>query len=143
MKTFDLRLLAADRDFYEGPCESIQVPLEDGLLGVLADRADMFCAIVPGEIIMKIPASEAFEGKTEILAVVSSGMMKVESGSVLILVDSVELPEEIDENRARRAAERAQEELLQKRSCREYKMAQNELARAMIRLKYKNYKSMK
>ncbi len=141
MKTFDLRLLAADRDFYEGPCESIQVPLADGLIGILAGRADMICAIVPGELTMRIPASEAFHGQTEIKAVVTSGLLKVENSSVLVLVDSVELPEEIDENRARRAAERAKEELLQKQSVLEYKMAQSELARAMARLKYKNHKA--
>lgn len=141
MNTFDLRLLASDRDFYEGPCESIQVPLEDGLIGILPNHEDMICAVVPGEIIMKIPPSDAFSGETEIMAVVTSGMMKIERGAVLILVDSIELPEEIDENRTRRAAERAKEELLQKQSMREYKLAQNQLARAMIRLKYKKHQA--
>ena len=37
--------------------------------------------------------------------------------------------------------ERAKEELLQKQSALEYKLAQNELARAMARLKYKNHKA--
>ena len=115
--------------------------MADGLIGILAGRADMICAIVPGEISMRIPSSEAFNGETEIRAIVTSGLLKVENGSVLVLIDSVELPEEIDENRARRAAERAKEELLRKQSALEYKLAQSELARAMARLKYKNHKA--
>ena len=45
-----------------------------------------------------------------------------------------ERPEEIDANRARRAADRAKEAMLQKRSIQEYRVAQYNLARAMSRL---------
>ena len=52
-----------------------------------------------------------------------------------LLVDSAERPEDIDANRARLAEERAREELLQKRSLREYRMAEANLARALNRLR--------
>ena len=69
----------------------------------------------------------------------SAGLVKVEDNDVLILADSIERPEEIDENRARRSLAAAKEALLQKRSIQEYKMVQANLARALNRLNTKNY----
>ena len=56
---------------------------------------------------------------------------------MLVLVDSAERPEEIDENRAKRAADEAKEALLQKRSIQENRIAQAQLARAVSRLRIK------
>ena len=139
MKQFSLRFLAADRVFYEGPCESLMVPLTDGLYGVLADHTDMMGAIIAGEVIMHIPSGEKFNGDTLVQVIVGRGLIKIEKGEVLVLVDTAELPTEIDEMRARRAAEKAAMELRQKQGFREYMIAQNELSRAMARLKYKNH----
>ena len=57
---------------------------------------------------------------------------------VLVLVDAAERPEEIDKNRAERAAAAAKEALLQKRSIREYRLAEANLARAINRLRVKS-----
>ena len=59
----------------------------------------------------------------------------MEDNDVLVLVDTAERPEEIDANRARRAADQAREALLQKKSIQEYRTAQTNLARALNRLK--------
>ena len=37
-KEFHLRVLAADRPFYEGPCVSLTVPAVDGSMGILAGQ---------------------------------------------------------------------------------------------------------
>ena len=70
-------------------------------------------------------------------AAVSNGLVKVENGEVLVLVDTIERPEEIDANRARRDADAAKEALLQKKSIQEYRSAQANLARALSRLRVK------
>ncbi len=62
---------------------------------------------------------------------------------MLILVDSAERPEEIDENRARRAADQAREAMLQRRSIVEYRSAQANLARAASRLRVKGHSAQK
>ena len=72
------------------------------------------------------------------LAAVSPGMVKVERNDVLVLVDSVERPEEIDIVRAQREVDEAKEILLQKRSRQEYQIAQATMARALNRLRVKN-----
>ncbi len=132
MENFPVHILAADEPFYEGPCQSISVPTTTGMYGVLAHHTNVIMAIVPGTLRYRC------EGEDEKLAAVSAGLMKVENGEVLILVDSAERPEEIDANRAKRAADRAKEELLQKKSIQEYRMAQSNLARALSRLQVKS-----
>lgn len=132
MENFPVHILAADEPFYEGPCQSISVPTTTGMYGVLAHHTNVILAIVPGTLRYRC------EGEDEKLAAVSAGLMKVENGEVLILVDSAERPEEIDTNRAQRAADRAKEELLQKKSIQEYRMAQSNLARALSRLQVKS-----
>lgn len=129
MKSFQVYILAAENAFYEGPCESLSVPVADGSYGILAGHSNMIGAIVPGVLTYRIP------GHDTSLAAVSQGMVKVEGEEVLVLVDTAEHPEDIDINRAQRAAAEAKEELLRRQGMREYRSAQANLARALSRLK--------
>lgn len=129
MNVFKLHLMGADRLFYDGDCISVIVPAVDGQYGVLAGHSNLITAIVPGELTFTVPGE-----KPEVCAV-AGGIMKVEDGDVLILVDSVLRPEEIDAERARREAEAAKEALAARRSRREYRSAQAQLARAITKLK--------
>ena len=131
MDTFEVHILAADKTLYEGPCVSLTIPVSDGERGILAHHDSMIAAIQPGMLRWTPPGQEVQ------LAAVSPGMVKVEANEVLVLVDSAERPEEIDEARARREADEAREALLQKKSRQEYQLAQNTLARALNRLRVK------
>ena len=71
-------------------------------------------------------------------AAVSDGMMRVEDGEVLILVDSAEWPDEIDIERVKAKEAAAREAMLQKKSVREYTLAEASLKRAVARLKVKD-----
>ena len=138
MSSFQVHILASDHTFYQGPCQSLIVPTPQGQYGVLAHHSNMISAIIPGTLQYKL------EGQTFQQAAVSSGLIKVENNDVLILVDTAERPEEIDENRAKRSADEAREALLHKRSIREYRSAQVTLMRALSRLKVKqNFKLKK
>ena len=136
MDTFQVHILAADRIFYEGPCVSLTIPTSDGERGILAHHENMIAAIQPGTLRWQPPEQEVQ------LAAVSPGMVKVEHNDVLVLVDSAERPEEIDEARARRAADEAREALLQKKSQQEHQLAQSTLARALNRLRIKSHGSI-
>ena len=46
MRTFQLHILAADRVFFEGECESVVVPTASGQYGVQAHHSNMIAAIV-------------------------------------------------------------------------------------------------
>ena len=129
MNTFELHILAAERSFYEGPCESLIVPTTDGMIGIYANREEMVAGIVPGKITFRVP------GKQDEHAACSRGMIMVRDNEVTILVDTTERPDEIDVRRAERAAAAAKEAMLMKQSRQEYMAAQMELARATSRLR--------
>ena len=129
MKSFHLQVLAAERVFYDGPCQSLTVPTIDGMYGVMAHHENVVIAIVPGIMTLHTDTGE------EQIAAVSEGLLKVESDEALLLVDTAEHPDEIDLRRAEETAAAAKEALLQKRSLQEYRDAQAHLARALNRLK--------
>lgn len=131
MRTFHVDILAADKPFYQGDCQSLQIPTGNGQYEILAGHCNAIAAIVPGTMRMRDG-----EGREQIAAV-SEGLVKIENGTALLLIDSMERPEEIDANRARREAEEAQAAMLQKASIQSYHAAQARLARAINRLKVK------
>ncbi len=133
MNVFTLEVLAAEKPFYEGECVSLVIPLSDGQYGIQAKHNNTFAAIIPGELKITLP-----DGK-EIIAAVSEGMVKIENNHVLILVDTAEKPEEIDENRAKHSAAQAKEAILQKKSIQDYHAAQAKMARAINRLRVKKH----
>lgn len=132
MNTFKTHILAASNTFYDGDCESLTVPTSDGQYGILAGHCDIISAVVPGIMTYRVPGGE------NQVAAVSAGLVKVEDGEVLVLVDSAERPDEIDANRAREEAAAAREAILQKRSIKEFHAAQMTLARAAARLRVKS-----
>ena len=135
MAHFKVKILAADKPFYEGEALSLIVPTVTGQFGILAHHSNTLGATVPGLLKITYP-----DNREEVLSV-SSGIFKIEHNHVLVLVDSLERPEEIDINRAKREADEAKEALLQKMSRQEYYSTQARLARALNRLKIKsNYK---
>lgn len=133
MNRFELNVLAAEKPFYEGDCVSLVIPTTNGQYGIQAMHSNMIAAIVPGMLKITAPDGE------ETIAAVSEGLVKVEDGHVLILVDTAERPEEIDENHAKRSAEQAKEAILQKKSIQDYHAAQAKMARAISRLRVKKY----
>ncbi|MDE7266210.1 MAG: ATP synthase F1 subunit epsilon [Lachnospiraceae bacterium] len=133
MSQFQVFILAADNVLYEGPCESLVVPTSQGQYGILANHSNMISAVIPGKLTYRIPDGE------EQFAAVSAGLVKVENNEVLVLVDTAERPEDIDVNRAKRAADEAKEAMLQKRSIQEYRSAQANLAREVNRLEVKRH----
>lgn len=133
MNTFSLTILAAEKPFYKGECTSLVIPTIDGQYGIQAKHRNMIAAIVPGMLKFNDPDD------SETVAAVSEGIVKVENNQVIILVDTAERPEEIDENHAKRSAEQAKEAILQKKSIQDYHAAQAKMARAISRLRVKNH----
>ncbi len=128
--SFKARIYEADSPFYEGELTSLIVPTIDGQYGIKARHRNLVVAIVPGVIKYRIPFDDKLYE-----ASVSEGMVRIEDGDVLMLVNTAERPEEIDAERSRLRAEEAREIMLQKRSMQEYYSAEATLRRAMVRLR--------
>ena len=88
MRTFHLRILAAERTFYDGACASLTVPTIDGRYGLMALHENVVIAIVPGELTLHTADGE------EQIAAVSEGMLKMVNNEALVLVDTIERSEE-------------------------------------------------
>ena len=93
MKTFPLRVLAPERTFFDGACTSLTVPSIDGMYGLMAQHEDIVLAVVPGKLTLRDADG------VEQIAAVSEGVLKMEHGEALVLVDTIERPEEIDVDR--------------------------------------------
>ena len=133
MSVYDIkcRIIEADNTFYAGEMVSLIVPALDGDYGVLAMHQNVVVAIIPGLLKFQTEDGEWQE------ATVSDGMMRIDDGEVLVLVDSAEWPYEIDLERVKAKEAAAREAMLQKKSVREYTLAEASLKRAVARIKTK------
>ena len=142
METFKLHFMASEHMVYDGEAESVSLMTTEGSIGILAHHSNLIMAVVPG-IVEYVPAGEdakaaGLDGKQ--VSVVSDGLLKVENNEVMILVDTAEHPAEIDEARARRAEEKAREDLKRANTNRDVALASAELSRAMSRIKASKHK---
>ncbi len=131
MNTFRTRIIEADDTFFDGELESLTVPAADGEYGVMANHENLVVAIIPG-----IVRYRTADGQ-DLVASVSDGMMRIEDNDVLILVDSAEHPDEIDIEKVKQKEIAAREAMLQKKSVREYALAEASLKRAIARQRLK------
>ena len=130
MSGFSLRIIASDHVFYDGSCEILTVPAHDGPVSILAHHEAMMMATQEGEVRFRPLGSSEWQE-----AVVGIGIVQEVNNRVAMVVDSAEKPEDIDVRRAQEALERAEEQMRQKQSLREFKMSQASMARALSRLK--------
>ena len=127
--TFGLQVISVNGVFFDDRAEEIILPCEDGELAILAGHEEMILALSDGIIKIKKPGGEWLVG------VVSLGSVQVANNRCIVLVNTVERPEDIDKRRAQEAYEFAMEHLAQKQSIKEFKKSQAGLARALSRLK--------
>jgi F-type H+-transporting ATPase subunit epsilon len=128
--TFGLKVISVNGIFFDDQAEEIILPCEDGELAILANHEEMILAISDGVIKIKK------KGGDWIYGVVSLGSLQVTTDNrCIVIVNTVEKPENIDKRRAQEAYEFALEHLQQKQSIKEFKKSQAGLARALTRLK--------
>ena len=127
--SFYLKVISANRIFFSGRCESIVVPEFDGEKEILAHHENMVIAINRGDMRFKPEGENEWQE-----AVVGMGLVEIMNNRVTLLVETAERPEEIDIARAQEAKERAEEQMRQKQSIREYYHSRASLARAMARI---------
>ena len=127
MATMRLEIITAERQVYADDVELVVAPGMEGQLGILAHHAPLMTALQPGEILIRK------DGEDSYLAV-TGGFMEVIGNTVTILADACEHSEEIDENRAQAAVERAKERQSQQGSDLQLERVAVSLRRAQIRL---------
>ena len=133
---FTLEILTPEHPFFNEEVEAIRITAPDGEMTVLARHAPLVAPLGVGVLTIKQNGvwREAFHAE---------GFLEVLHDGVFVFTQSCEWPENIDVRRAEEARRRAEEELRQQQSLREFKMTQIALTRAMERLRVTRSNSLK
>ena len=126
--TLHVEIVTAERELYNGEADLVSAPGSEGRLGILPRHAALLTTLSPGALNIKL-------GDTEEPIFVSGGFLEVSNNSVIVLADTAELAEEIDQARAQEARRQAQEHLAQAQSDVERAELLGALERAMTRLR--------
>jgi len=131
-ESFHLKILAADKTFFDGDAISLSIPAFDGSYQILAHHEPVVMALKEGVLRFRFLDGEGREVLRT--GVNGLGLVNIRKDTVMVLVDSIEAPEDIDRARAERALKRAMEQLRQDQSIQEYEQSRASMARAMLRL---------
>ena len=104
MATMRLDIITAERQVYSEDVEVLVAPGIEGQLGILPHHAPLMTALQPGELLIRKDGEETY-------LAVTGGFLEVIGNTVTILADACERSDEIDEQRAQEAIDRARERL--------------------------------
>ena len=124
----NLEIITAERQVYSDEVDMVIAPGFDGQLGILPMHAPLMTMLKPGELTVKK------SGEEDMYVAVSGGFMEVLGNKVSVLADACERSDEIDEQRAEEAIQRAQDRLANRGTEMELERAICSLQRAQARV---------
>ena len=140
--TIDLDIVTLDKSLYSGTVKQIEAPTKMGKITVLPRHIPLITTLEPGELRLKVNEGEGIYAPDMIFIAIGGGFMEVQPGNrVSVIADSAERVDEIDEERAIAAKEKAEKLLKEFREGKskiteqEFASAAAQLARALTRLK--------
>ena len=122
-----LEIITAEREMYADEVDMLVAPGIEGQLGILPHHAPLMTVLQPGELIIRKDGEETY-------LAVTGGFLEVIGNKVTILADACEHSEEIDEERAQAAVDRAREEVSRVDANQQLAQAAVAMHRAQIRL---------
>ena len=127
--TVHVDIVSAEASLFSGLAELVIVPGEAGELGIYPRHAALLTRIKPGSVRLILPNQTEEE-----LIYVSGGMLEVQPDVVTILADTAIRGADLDEVRALKAKQDAEEAMKNRTSDIDYAAAQGELAEAIAQL---------
>jgi F-type H+-transporting ATPase subunit epsilon len=122
-------VVSAEESIFSGEAEFAVFPGEAGELGIFPRHAPLLTRVRPGTVRVKVPERDAFE-----CVYVSGGILEVQPTLVTLLADTAVRAKDLDEAKAIKARQGA-EEALQKRSANvDYAGVEAELAQSITQL---------
>jgi len=129
MATLKLDIVTAERVVYTADdVEVVVAPGIEGELGILPHHAPLITALQPGILTVK-------KRGEDVDMAVSGGFLEVRPDRVIVLADTAERAEEIDQTRAEEARRRAEERLHQREATVDLAQAEAALRRSLVRLR--------
>lgn len=124
-----LEVTTPERIFYEGTAAMVELTTTEGEIGVYPKHIPMTMIVAPGVLTITEPDG------TKKKAALMNGFLEITPDAMSILAEVAEWPEEIDQERVKRAKQRAQERLKAKAADIDLARAELALKRALIREK--------
>ncbi len=127
--TVHLDVVSAEESLFSGSIESLQISGTEGELGIMPGHAPLLTALKPGmaRIVKR-------HGEEEIIYL-SGGMLEVQPNSVTVLADVAVRSDDLDEQSALNAKQRAEEHIHNASGDVDYAEVAAELARAVAQLR--------
>ena len=126
-KKFTLKIITPDRMFYEGVADMVEFNTTEGEIGIYKNHIPMTVIIKPGVLTIT-------DRETQTKAALHAGFVEILQDGVTILAEVIEWADEIDEDRAEKALDRAQERLRAKDPKTDIARAETALLRAIARI---------
>lgn len=127
MVTMRLEIITAEEVIFSDDVEALLAPGSEGELGILPHHAALMTMLQSGELMIRRKGDETF-------LAVSGGFLEIMDNKVSILADAAERAEDIDEERARVAVERAKERMEMRSADVDLEQAMSQFRRATVRL---------
>ena len=125
---YQLTVITPEKTFFDGNTTQIVVRTTEGDIGILAHHIRLVASLPAGPLRIMMP-----DGNFR-AAALSAGLIKVGQNRVSIFADAVEWADEIDIEWAKRSEEDALQRIREKRSQRDFDLAELKLKRAVNRI---------
>jgi len=130
MKKIKLKIVTPEKVMLADEVSQVSLETKMGQITILPNHLPLVAELEAGEVIVKQA------GKKENWMAISGGLVEVLPKQVVILADTAEYAEEIDEERAEEAKQRAQKILKEKiTDSEDYAMVAARLQKELVRLK--------
>ena len=125
----NIKITTPERIVMSDEVDGVVLPTAMGEIGILPHHIPLVALLAPGEIRVK-------KNNEELLLAVSGGFIEVQPTRVVVLADTAEHAEEIDEQRAEEARKRAEELRTSKRvDATDFAMVAAKLEKELARLR--------
>jgi F-type H+-transporting ATPase subunit epsilon len=114
--------------FEEEDVASVTIPGSEGEMTILPSHAPLMTELSPGPLVFR-------KGNEEIDVALSGGFLEVREDKVIVLADTAERSDEIDQARAEEARRRAQEQLATREGAADIALVIAAMERAQARLR--------
>ncbi|MDR2112341.1 MAG: F0F1 ATP synthase subunit epsilon [Candidatus Accumulibacter sp.] len=122
-------VVSAEEQIFSGEAEFAVFPGEAGELGVFPRHAPLLTRVRPGTVRLKMPGRDEFE-----LVYVSGGILEIQPTLVTLLADTAIRAKDLDEAKAIKARQGAEEASRNRSANVGYASAEAELAQAITQL---------
>jgi F-type H+-transporting ATPase subunit epsilon len=129
MTTVNLNVVSAEEQLFTGRIESLQIIGSEGELGIMPGHAPLLTSLKPG-----MARIVKYGGEEEVLYL-SGGMLEVQPNHVTVLADVATRVDDLDEQAALEAKQRAESHMNDHGDDVNYAEAAAELARAVAQLR--------